>query len=125
MIGRRATAGGIATKLGNPRSRETGTPAYLKNGGTLEKAAAEIAAGHYASRFAGAVAGAAHLAALRLRDKLARIAAAQLNLRPEDVRFACGRVFAERNPENWMSFARAAAVSHWSPGILPDDSATA
>jgi hypothetical protein len=33
MIGRRAAAAGIATKLGNHT-------AYLKNGGTLEKAAA-------------------------------------------------------------------------------------
>jgi 2-furoyl-CoA dehydrogenase large subunit len=89
------------------------------------KDAWSIAAGNYSSRFAGAVAGAAHLAALRLRDKLARIAAAQLNLRPEDVRFAGGRLFAAGNPENGMSFARAAAASHWSPGILPDESAMA
>jgi 2-furoyl-CoA dehydrogenase large subunit len=89
------------------------------------KDAWSIAAGNYSSRFAGAVAGAAHLAALRLRDKLARTAAAQLNLRPEDVRFAGGRAFAEANPENGMSFARAAATSHWSPGMLPDESATA
>ena len=47
-----------------------------------------IAAGNYSSRFAGATAGAAYLAATRLRDKLARIAAAQLNVRPEEVRFA-------------------------------------
>jgi site-specific recombinase XerC len=40
MIGRRATAAGIATKLGNHSFRATGITAYLKNGGTLEKAAA-------------------------------------------------------------------------------------
>jgi integrase/recombinase XerC len=34
MIGRRATAAGIATKLGNHSFRATGTTAYLKNGGT-------------------------------------------------------------------------------------------
>jgi len=39
MIGRRAAAG-IATKLGNHSFRATGITAYLKNGGTLEKAAA-------------------------------------------------------------------------------------
>jgi hypothetical protein len=39
MIGRRAAAGGIATKLGNHSFRATGITAYLKNGGTLEKAA--------------------------------------------------------------------------------------
>src|SRR5713101_7149128 len=37
---RRAAAAGIATKLGNPSFRATGITAYLKNGGTLEKAAA-------------------------------------------------------------------------------------
>ena len=40
MIGRRAAAAGIATKLGNDSFRATGITAYLKNGGTLEKAAA-------------------------------------------------------------------------------------
>jgi integrase len=37
---RRATAAGIATAIGNHSSRATGITAYLKNGGTLEKAAA-------------------------------------------------------------------------------------
>jgi site-specific recombinase XerD len=40
MIGRRAVAAGIGTKLGNHSFRATGITAYLKNGGTLEKAAA-------------------------------------------------------------------------------------
>jgi integrase len=40
MIRRRAEAAGIATKIGNHTFRATGITAYLKNGGTLEKAAA-------------------------------------------------------------------------------------
>jgi integrase len=43
MIRRRAAAAGIATTLGNHSFRATGITAYLKNlknGGTLEKAAA-------------------------------------------------------------------------------------
>ncbi len=40
MIGRRAAAAGIATKVGNHSFRAMGITAYLKNGGTLEKAAA-------------------------------------------------------------------------------------
>jgi len=40
MIGRRASAAGIATKVGNHSFRATGITAYLKNGGTLENAAA-------------------------------------------------------------------------------------
>jgi integrase len=39
MIGRRAAAAGIVTKLGYHSFRATGITAYLKNGGTLEKAA--------------------------------------------------------------------------------------
>jgi integrase len=40
MIGRRAAAAGMATKRGNHSFRATGITTYLKNGGTLEKAAA-------------------------------------------------------------------------------------
>jgi integrase/recombinase XerC len=39
MIRRRAAAAGIETKIGNHTFRATGITAYLKNGGTLEKAA--------------------------------------------------------------------------------------
>jgi 2-furoyl-CoA dehydrogenase large subunit len=89
------------------------------------KNAWSIAAGNYSSRFAGATAGAAHLAATRLRGKLARIAAAQLNVPPEAVRFADGRVFAAGNPGNSLSFPRVAAASHWAPASLPDSEAAA
>ncbi len=40
MIQRRTKAAGIETKIGNHTFRATGITAYLKNGGTLEKAAA-------------------------------------------------------------------------------------
>ena len=40
MIRRRAATAGIETKIGNHTFRATGITAYLKNGGTLEKAAA-------------------------------------------------------------------------------------
>ena len=40
IIRRRAEAAGIQTKIGNHTFRATGITAYLKNGGTLEKAAA-------------------------------------------------------------------------------------
>jgi site-specific recombinase XerD len=39
MIRRRALAAEITTKIGNHTFRATGVTAYLKNGGTLEKAA--------------------------------------------------------------------------------------
>jgi integrase/recombinase XerC len=40
MVRRRAAAAGIATAIGNHTFRATGITAYLRNGGTLEKAAA-------------------------------------------------------------------------------------
>ncbi|MBC4019141.1 tyrosine-type recombinase/integrase [Siccirubricoccus deserti] len=40
MIQRRAAAAGIGTKIGNHTFRATGITAYLRNGGTLENAAA-------------------------------------------------------------------------------------
>ncbi len=79
------------------------------------KDAWSIASGNYASRFAPAVAGAAHLAATRLRDRLARIAAAQLNVLAADVEFSAGRAQARGNPTNGLSFSRVAATSHWAP----------
>jgi site-specific recombinase XerD len=39
MIARRCAAAGVATKVGNHSFRATGITTYLKNGGTLEKAA--------------------------------------------------------------------------------------
>src|SRR5882762_7994131 len=48
MISRRAAGANIATKLGNHSFRATGITAYLKNGGTLEKAA--VMANHASTR---------------------------------------------------------------------------
>ncbi len=77
-----------------------------------------IASGNYSSRFAPAVAGAAHLAATRLRDRLARTAAAQMNVPAEAIEFAGGRVRARDNPDNSVPFARLAATGHWAPATL-------
>lgn len=85
------------------------------------KDAWSIASGNYASRFAAAVGGAAHLAALKLKSKLARSAAAQLNVTPDDIEFSSGKVFSKGNPDNALSFSRLAATSHWSPGVVPDE----
>ncbi len=79
-----------------------------------------IASGNYSSRFAPAVAGTAHLAATRLRDKLARVAASMLNVPPGSVEFADGRVRARDNPDNALPFGRVAATGHWAPATLPE-----
>ena len=79
-----------------------------------------IAAGNYSSRFSGAVAGAAHIAALRVREQLARIASQRLNSPAQKLRFEGGRIFAAGNPANDLDFRRVAALAHWSPGSLPE-----
>ena len=84
------------------------------------KDAWSIASGNYSSRFAAAVAGAAREAALRLRDRLARIAASQLNARPEDLIFAGGRIAAAGNEASALPFGRIASTSHWAPATVPD-----
>ena len=77
-----------------------------------------IASGNYSSRFAPAVAGAAQIAALQLRERLARIAAAQLNVPAAEIVFADGRVAARSNPDNAIPFSRIAAAGHWAPGTI-------
>ena len=67
-----------------------------------------------------AFAGAAHLAAMKLRERLARIASTGLNATPEALVFAGGRIFAADNPENAIPLRRAAGIAHWSPGSLPE-----
>jgi 2-furoyl-CoA dehydrogenase large subunit len=79
-----------------------------------------IASGNYSSRFAPAVAGTVHLAAMRLRDRLARSAAGKLNVPVEEIEFVDGTVRARGNPDNAIPFARLAASDHWSPGDAPD-----
>jgi 2-furoyl-CoA dehydrogenase large subunit len=80
-----------------------------------------IASGNYSSRFAAAVGGATHLAAEKIKAKLAKIAAAQLNVPAEDIEFAGGRARARGNPDNSVAFGRLAATSHWSPGLVPEE----
>ena len=79
-----------------------------------------IASGNYSSRFAAAVCGAVHLAAMQLRAKLARSAAAQLNVAAEEIEFANGKIGAKGNPDNALPFGRLAAASHWAPGTVPE-----
>ncbi|WP_024888965.1 xanthine dehydrogenase family protein molybdopterin-binding subunit [Luteimonas huabeiensis] len=79
-----------------------------------------IASGNYSSRFAAAVAGAAHIAAMRLRAKLARIAAAQLGCGEDEIEFVDATVRARGRDGKPLPFARVASSSHWAPGTLPD-----
>jgi len=84
------------------------------------KDAWSVAAGNYSSRFAGAVAGTVHLAAVKVRDKLARIVSSQLECKPEDIRFEGGRVYRDGDEDHAMPFGRVASnAPHWAPALLP------
>lgn len=85
------------------------------------KDAWSIASGNYSSRFAAAVAGTVKIAADRIASRLKRVAASHLNVEVGDVVFNNGKVHSRANPDNAMPFARLAALSHWSPGSLPED----
>jgi len=79
-----------------------------------------IAAGTYSCRFTPGTAVAAHMAAGQIRDKLANIAARQLNVLPEDIEFVDGKIRSRGNPDNAAPFGRVAGTAHWSPAMLPE-----
>ena len=79
-----------------------------------------IAAGTYSSRFAPGTAVAAQVAAQKIRAKLAKVAAARLNVTPDELVFVGGKIHPRDNPDNALAFARVAASVHWSPQELPD-----
>jgi 2-furoyl-CoA dehydrogenase large subunit len=79
-----------------------------------------IAAGNYSCRFAPVCATVAHMAADKVRDKLARIAARKLEAQPEDIEFGGGRLYVRHAPERSVAFERVAGEAHWSPGTLPE-----
>jgi 2-furoyl-CoA dehydrogenase large subunit len=85
-----------------------------------QKDAWSIAAGTYSCRFSPGTAVAAQIAARQIREKVARIAAKQLNTVADDIDFGDGRVFSKGNPDNSAPFARIAGTAHWSPVLMPE-----
>lgn len=85
-----------------------------------QKDAWSIAAGNYSSRFAGAVAGSVHVAAMRIREKMAQIAADILKAPSGTILFADGKLYSSQTPEHTLRFHRVAGLTHWSPGSLPE-----
>jgi 2-furoyl-CoA dehydrogenase large subunit len=86
-----------------------------------QKDAWSVAEGNYSSRFAGAVAGTAHLAAMKLRGKLARTAAQQFDVDSNSIVFENGKIFSREHPEKSQAFGRLAAGFHWSPALVPSN----
>ena len=78
-----------------------------------------IAAGSYSCRFTPGTAVAAHIAADKIRARVARLAASSLNVKPEQLEFADGMIFDRANPDNHVVFHRTAGIAHWSPILVP------
>jgi len=85
-----------------------------------QKDAWSIAAGNYSSRFAGAVAGTVYLTALKVRAKVALIAADMLGAEVSQIVFAGRKIFARDRPDRTLPFHRVAGATHWAPGTLPE-----
>ncbi len=51
--------------------------------------------------------------------------AKQLNVLPDDVELAGGKIRSRSNPDNALPFGRVAGTSHWSPVLLPEGMAPA
>lgn len=83
------------------------------------KDAHSVAAGNYSSRFAGAAAGTAHIAAQRLRDKLVCAAAAQWAVGAASIRLQGGQVLGPNGQK--IPFSRLAGSFHWAPATVPKD----
>jgi len=78
-----------------------------------------VASGSYSSRFAPAGSSAVYTAAMRVRDKLLRLAAEQLHVPDTELSIRAGRVYhGERDTK--LSLRRLAGLTHWHPAGLPE-----
>jgi 2-furoyl-CoA dehydrogenase large subunit len=75
-----------------------------------------VASGNYSSRFSGVGAGAVHLAATRLADKLRAIAASELDADAGEIELRDGKAWAGGDS---VSLRRLAGIAHWNPHALP------
>jgi 2-furoyl-CoA dehydrogenase large subunit len=82
-----------------------------------------LAAGNYSCRFAPAATSAVKLAAMKVREKMSRIASQTLNTPSGELVFEKGYIRSEKNPENRLEFRRVGGLAHWSPSSLPEDMA--
>ncbi len=79
------------------------------------------ATGPGGSRFTVMVAGAIEGAARKIKDKLFKIAAHQLEVAPEDLEFVSGRVQVKGSPDRSLTLAQIAGLAHLFKLNLPPD----
>jgi 2-furoyl-CoA dehydrogenase large subunit len=81
------------------------------------KDAWSVAAGNYSSRFAGAVAGTAHLAADKLKQRILKYAKHVLAAEHDALVFANDAITDPKTNQN-MPFSRICGAFHWAPGLV-------
>ncbi len=78
-----------------------------------------IASGSYSSRFAPAGSSAVYTAAQRVRCKLLRLAAHQLQVAESALTVRAGRIYHDGR-DTGLSLKRLAGLTHWNPSELPE-----
>ena len=79
-----------------------------------------ITTGTYSSRFASVGASAIAMAARRVREKLLKIAAHQLEVDEEDLELVKGVIQVKGAPDRKLPIRRVAGLAHWNQGELPE-----
>jgi 2-furoyl-CoA dehydrogenase large subunit len=79
-----------------------------------------VSSGNYSSRFAVTVAGAVHVAAVQLAERVRLVAADMLECAPSDVELVDGSARVVGSPDRSVSLRRVAGAAHWDPAGLPD-----
>ncbi len=79
-----------------------------------------ISSGNYSSRFASAGLSAFAEAAVKLKEKVLRVASNELDIPIERLRTEDGKLFVDDATEPVMDFRRIAGIAHWNPDSLPD-----
>ncbi len=79
-----------------------------------------ITSGTYSSRFASVGASAVAMAARRIKEKLLKIAAHQLEVDSDDLELVSGAIQVKGAPERKITIRRVAGLAHWNQGGLPE-----
>lgn len=79
-----------------------------------------ITSGTYSSRFASVGASAVAMAARRVKEKLFKIAAHQLEVDSDDLELVSGAIQVKGAPERKITIRRVAGLAHWNQGGLPE-----
>ena len=79
-----------------------------------------VSSGNYGNRFSTVVMSAVSMAATKVADKLKAIAAAQLDVAPDDIVLKDGYATAPLRSNRSVAIRRLASQAHWDTGSLPE-----